>query len=188
MGTTPEEKSNLISEQRLTRQKTNWKEITFGYLLLFAVAAIIIFFDQLTKSLIRERLPGITDQWLPFPDFLPFIKIVHWKNTGAAFGLFKDASTILAILAMIVALAIILYFPRIPKHEKLMRIALAMQLGGALGNLIDRFKLGYVVDFIQLGSFPVFNIADSSITVGVGLLLLAMWISEKKVHKELREQ
>ena len=61
-----------------------------------------------------------------------------------------------------------------------MRIALAMQMGGALGNLIDRIRFGPVTDFIAVGSFPVFNVADASITVGVGILLLFLWILERK--------
>jgi signal peptidase II len=65
-----------------------------------------------------------------------------------------------------------------------MRVAIAMQLGGALGNLIDRLVFGPVTDFISVGRFPVFNIADSSITVGVGLLLLALWLAERRERRE----
>jgi len=65
-----------------------------------------------------------------------------------------------------------------------MRVAIAMQLGGAIGNLIDRLVFGPVTDFISVGRFPVFNVADSSITVGVGLLLLALWLAERRERRE----
>jgi signal peptidase II len=83
-----------------------------------------------------------------------------------------------------VASFIIIYYSQIPKDKKLMRVAISMQLGGAIGNLIDRIRFGPVTDFISVGSFPVFNIADSSITVGVGLLILALWLAEQRERRE----
>ncbi|MEA3327166.1 MAG: signal peptidase II, partial [Chloroflexota bacterium] len=81
---------------------------------------------------------------------------------------------------VIVSIVILIYYPQIPENETLMRIAMAMQMGGALGNMTDRIFFGPVTDFIAVGSFPVFNIADSSITVGVAVLILALWISERR--------
>ena len=117
---------------------------------------------------------------MPLEWLAPFARFVHWKNTGAAFGLFQSASTILAIMAIVIAIAIIFYFPQIPSKDTLSRIALAMQLGGAVGNLIDRLTIGHVTDFISVGNFPVFNVADSSITIGVVVLLLGFWLQDRK--------
>jgi len=77
------------------------------------------------------------------------------ENSGAAFGILQEFGGIFTILALIVAIVIILYFPQIPRQDKFLRIALGLQLGGALGNLIDRLSQGYVTDFISVGSFPV---------------------------------
>lgn len=91
---------------------------------------------------------------------------------------FGDIFTILAIL---VAGAIIYYFPKVPREDWPLRLAMSLQLGGALGNLIDRLTQGYVIDFISVGNFPVFNVADSSIFMGVVILILSMWIKERSL-------
>jgi signal peptidase II len=83
-------------------------------------------------------------------------------------------------LAIVVSCVIIYYFPRVPREDWLLRLALALQLGGAVGNLVDRITEGYVTDFISVGMFPVFNIADASISIGVALLILAMWLKERE--------
>lgn len=155
------------------------KKLLKDFLFLFTIAGLIIFLDQITKNIVRSNL-AVGETWMPLEWLAPFARFVHWKNTGAAFGLFQSASTILAIMAIVIAIAIIFYFPQIPSKDTLSRIALAMQLGGAVGNLIDRLTIGHVTDFISVGSFPVFNVADSSITIGVGILLLSMIISEHK--------
>jgi signal peptidase II len=149
---------------------------------LFIVALPIVALDQWTKSLVRNDLP-LGTSWLPsWLDWLsPYARIVHWYNTGAAFGLFKQGWLIFTILAFIVAGAILYYYPRLDSGDWLLRLALGMQMGGALGNLISRLTMGgQVTDFISVGNFPVFNVADSSITVGVGLLLLTLWIKDNK--------
>ncbi len=84
------------------------------------------------------------------------------------------------ILKIVVSLLIIYYFPQIPRSDKVVRLSLSMLLGGAIGNLIDRITLGYVTDFISVGSFPVFNVADASISCGVAILFIAMWLQERK--------
>ena len=94
----------------------------------------------------------------------PYARIVHWYNTGAAFGMFKDASMVLTVLAFVVIGAILFYYPQVEKDDWSLRLALSMQLGGALGNLVDRLTIGHVTDFISVGNFPVFNVADASIT------------------------
>lgn len=163
------------------------KKIIKHYWLLVVIAGLIITLDQITKALVRENI-AFGGSWMPWEWLAPVFRFVHWENTGAAFGFFQGGGVVFMILAAIVALFIIFYFPQIPQDERLMRVALAMQLGGAVGNLIDRILFGPVTDFISVGTFPVFNIADSSITVGVGLLILALWISERKEKKAKQEQ
>ena len=104
----------------------------------------------------------------------------HWQNTGAAFGMFQNLSLVFTILAFVVAIAILYYFPRVPRSEWAMRLAMVLQMGGAVGNLIDRLTQGTVTDFISLGKFAVFNVADASISVGTAVLILAVWLSERR--------
>lgn len=158
------------------------KKIVRDYWLLFVIASFIVILDQVSKALVRANIP-FGGRWMPLTWLEPYFRFVHWENTGAAFGFFQNGGWLFGIMAVIVAVMIILYFPQIPKDKILMRIAIAMQLGGALGNLIDRIVFGPVTDFISVGNFAVFNIADSSITVGVGLLILALWLDEKNEKK-----
>jgi len=151
------------------------------YLILFGVAGAIIALDQWTKWLVRENIEFGT-QWVP--DWLmwlsPYARIVHWYNSGAAFGMFQNGNTVFMILAFIVICAIIYYFPQVEAEDWTLKVAMGLQLAGAAGNLIDRLLMGKVTDFISVGSFPVFNVADSSITVGVIVLLLGVWWKERQ--------
>ena len=156
------------------------------YGLLFTVAGVIVALDQWTKWTVRTNLP-LSASWLPeWLDWLsPYARIVHWQNTGAAFGMFQNASMIFAALAFIVIGAIIYYFPQVEKHDWTLRLAMAMQLAGATGNLIDRLlQNGKVTDFISVGRFPVFNVADASISVGTAILLLGVYLQERAAKKE----
>lgn len=155
------------------------KKIVKKYWLFVIIAGSIITLDQITKAVVRNNIP-FGGSWMPWEWLKPVFRFVHWENTGAAFGLFQGGGIVFAILAVIISVFIIYYYPQIPENEKLMRVALSMQFAGAIGNLVDRIFRGPVTDFISVGDFPVFNIADSSITVGVGLLLLTFWLSERK--------
>ena len=163
------------------------KKFLKQYGLLIIVVTIIIIIDQVTKAIVRANIP-FGSQWMPVEWLEPYFRFVHWNNTGAAFGLFQNGGLIFGILAVIVSGVIIYYFPQIPRENMWMRIALAMQMAGALGNLIDRLRFGPVTDFISVGSFAVFNIADSSITVGVAILILVMWIEERKEKQQAKEE
>ena len=153
------------------------------YLFLFPVAGIIIALDQLTKEWVRLNVP-FGDRWMPWEWLAPYARILHWRNTGAAFGMFQQGATFFLILGFLVAGLIIYYFPQIPKEDRLFRWALAFQLAGALGNLIDRVRIGHVTDFISVGNFAVFNVADSAISVGTGLLLLGVLLAELEERRE----
>ena len=121
------------------------KKYLKDYAFLFLVAGAIILLDQVSKYIIRTNL-AIGEIYLPELWITEFARIVHWQNTGAAFGMFQSLGTVFMILSMIVSVAIIYYFPQVPREDKLIRLAMAMLLGGAVGNLIDRLNLGYVVD------------------------------------------
>ncbi len=162
------------------------KRVFETYGLLFFVAGAIIALDQWTKWIVRTSLPlGAT--WLPesLEWLSPYARFVHWQNSGAAFGMFQNGSMIFAALAFIVIAAIVYYFPQVEKHDWTLRLAMSMQLGGASGNLIDRLlRDGRVTDFISVGTFPVFNVADASISVGTVILLLGVYFQERAERRE----
>lgn len=155
------------------------KKLIRDYLFLALLSLPLIALDQWTKWLVRDAL-AIGQTWTPWEWLAPYARIVHWHNTGVAFGMFKNGGVVLAILSALIALAIIVYFPRVSAKDWTLRIAMGLQLAGALGNLIDRLTIGYVTDFISVGNFPVFNVADSSITIGVIILILGVWIQERR--------
>lgn len=158
------------------------KKFLRDYIPLLLVAGSIILLDQFTKSIVRQNL-ALQETWMPWAWLAPYARIVHWYNTGVAFGMFQDGNLIFSILAIIVSGAILVVYPRIPRSEKILRIATMMMLAGAIGNLIDRLTLGHVTDFISVGSFAVFNVADMSITSGVAVLILGVWLQERRDRK-----
>lgn len=149
------------------------------YLFLALLSLPLIALDQYTKAVVRQNL-AIGETWVPWAWLEPYARIVHWHNTGVAFGMFQNASGVIAVLTTLVALAIIYYFPRVPDQDWTLRVAMGLQFTGAVGNLIDRFTIGYVTDFISVGKFPVFNVADSCITIGTVILILGVWLQERR--------
>lgn len=158
------------------------KQIFKDYLGLGLLAGIIVVLDQWTKSLVEANV-AFGDFWSPWPWLAHYARIVHWKNTGAAFGIFQNFGGVFTILAIIVSLAILYYYPQVPREDRILRLAMGLQLGGALGNLVDRITQGYVTDFISVGSFAVFNIADASISTGVAVLILGIWLKDRQSGK-----
>ncbi len=149
-------------------------------LILLLGGGLILGLDQASKQWVRSRL-AFGEVWEPIPAISPYFRIVHWENTGAAFGMFPDGGMVFGVIAVVVSAAILYYFPQVPSNHRLLRAALILQFGGALGNLIDRLRQGPVTDFLAFGRFPVFNLADAAISVGVALLILSMWFEE---HRE----
>lgn len=158
------------------------KRYLWDYGELFLIAGLVILLDQLTKYLVWTNIP-IGTVFRPDLTISQFVRIVHWKNSGAAFGMFQNMNTVFQILSILVSLAILYYFPQVPRNEWYLRIAMGFLLGGAIGNLIDRFVHGHVIDFISVGSFPVFNVADASISTGVAILFVGMWLQERQKKK-----
>lgn len=159
------------------------------YSILLGVASVVVALDQWTKWLVRENIE-FGGMWLPnsLMWLSPYARIVHWYNSGAAFGMFQNGNLVFTILAFIVIGAILYYFPHVEKEDWTLKLAMGLQLAGASGNLVDRLMMGKVTDFISVGSFPVFNVADSSITVGVIVLLLGVWLKERSEKKKAEEQ
>jgi signal peptidase II len=148
-----------------------------GTWLVMLVAAIVIAVDQITKEWVRATIDKYT-YIVPFPRLGHYFLLEHVENNGAAFGILQNQNRFLIIVALVVAIAILAYAPRIPQSQPMMRVFLGLQLGGALANVTDRLNHGYVTDFLRMGIpgvyyWPSFNIADSAIVVGViGLAVL----------------
>jgi len=141
-----------------------WHDLVF-----FMVAAGIVALDQFTKWLVRSNL-AIGETW---PDRSgDFIRIYHVTNSGAAFGILQGQTPFLIVTSLLGLAAIVLYYIYPPMDHGIIRVALGMQLGGAAGNLIDRVRMGEVTDFVDVGSFPTFNVADSSISVSIVAVLI----------------
>ena len=162
-----------------------------AYLSLAVVAGTVIILDQVTKDWVRDHL-ALGESWRPFSWLPDYVRIVNWHNSGSAFGLFQGGGGIFAILAVIVTLMIIFYFPRLQRGDWALRVAMGLQLGGALGNLLDRLQHNLMVtDFVAIGSFPVFNVADTAITFGVIILFISIWLgngSESEHKAELGKE
>jgi signal peptidase II len=161
-------------------QKSPTLPTTTGQRLLFlAVAGLVTLIDQLSKLLVEIFLP-LYHGWTPLPNLLPSFRFSHVGNTGSAFGLFPHNSDIFAWMAVIISLAILIYNFTLTGRQFWLRLALGLQLGGAIGNLADRLRLGHVTDFIDFGPW-VFNLADVAIILGALILSGVMW-QESKNH------
>ncbi len=143
-------------------------------LTFFVIAAVIVALDQLTKSIVRANLR----QYESWPDGWELVRIHHVTNSGAAFGILQGQTSFLIITSLLGLAAIVLYYIYPPMEHGIIRVALGMQLGGALGNLIDRVRLGEVTDFVDVGTFPTFNVADSSISISITVVLIFFLFQE----------
>ena len=144
------------------------------------LSGFVIFADQVTKQLVVKHL-----DWFESYAWMPHFNFVHMKNTGAAFSMLSSLPPwTFALLGVAVSTGIFLWLRSNPRGQALVAAALALILGGALGNVIDRVRLGHVTDFIDfyVGSwhFAAFNIADSAITCGAGLLILDMMLESRR--------
>jgi signal peptidase II len=145
----------------------------------FLVIIAVVLLDQATKLLV-DRLMSLHESRVVIDGL---VHLTYVRNRGAAFGLFSDAdlpfqSMLFSAVSLLALGAIAAYFFKLPDRSRLARVALALVMGGALGNLIDRARLGSVIDFVDVfwgpHHWPAFNVADSAISVGVVLLVLDM--------------
>jgi signal peptidase II len=156
-------------------------------------AVLVLIADQVTKYLVATQLEvGQSVDLIPW--LAPIFSITHVTNTGVAFGMFQGLGSLFAIAHVVAAVAIIIYSRRLPPGQWVLRLALGLALGGAVGNLIDRVCQGYVVDFFDvnfwpLQDFPVWNVADNSIVVGVALLIGSLlWEEWQERQEQLKQQ
>ena len=155
----------------VTRERARWP-------IFLGLAAAVFVADQLTKVWLASFLaPGERVQVLG-----DYLRLVHSQNSGALFGLFRDQAIIFAVVSVGVVGAII-WFHRTSGRHTLLSVALGLLLGGALGNMADRFRLGYVVDFVDLGiggfRWYTFNVADSAISGAILLLLVSAFVTDR---------
>ena len=164
MPATPREKIGPPPERWSWAVEKTWERI-----FLVGSALLVFVADQASKALVLRYLP-LGRSWNPIPFLRRWVSITHVVNSGAAFGLFPDHGTLFVVIAVVVVAAIVTYYRYLPTDRWLVRTSLGLQLGGALGNLLDRLHYGHVVDFIDFKVWPVFNLADSAIVVGVAIL------------------
>lgn len=146
-------------------------------MIYYLITMGVILFDRITKSVVTanmqtgETIPLITD----------IFHLTYVRNTGAAFSMWQEQWWILVLLpAVAITVGLVLIFVKRKKWSAPMKLAVAFICGGGIGNLADRVRLGYVIDFFDFRIFPVFNIADIFICVGCGLMLLEILVLERK--------
>lgn len=153
-----------------------------GSLSFLYLSACIVLLDQGCKNLIEQHL-----ELLEAVDVLPVLQITRAHNPGAAFSFLANAAGwqrwLFTGLALVVSAALVAWLRQIGRGQRMLAAAVSLILGGAIGNVIDRIRLGHVIDFINVHwnehYFPAFNVADSAICVGAGLLLLDTWLTSR---------
>jgi signal peptidase II len=143
-------------------------------MLFYLTAALVTIIDQLLKLAAQSFLPG-----QPVP-LIGIVKLSYTQNTGAAFSLFTGFSGYLAVIGLVVAASIIYFQRRLKFNDYWLQFGLAFILGGSLGNLLDRLLHGFVIDYIDLTYWPVFNLADVMINLGVLLIVIKLLFKEDR--------
>ena len=147
----------------------------------FLVAGIVIGLDQLSKYLVRVNMD--LGQSIPEEGFFRF---TYGTNTGGVFGFFSNQTFLITVAAIISVVVILLYSRHKMAQSMLVKVSLGLILGGSIGNLIDRIRLGAVTDFIDVGAWPVFNLGDSAIDIGVVLLIAYLLMKMRKERREAK--
>src|SRR5881409_3837615 len=150
-------------------------------LFVLTVAVAVFALDRVTKSWVEQNIALGSAR----PIAGDYVRIVHAQNTGAAFGLLPERTTLLSVLSVLAVVAILYYYRQIASASPFIALTLGMQLGGALGNLVDRIGQGYVVDFVDVGipggwRFWAFNVADSSIVLGIIFVSFLLWREDRR--------
>ena len=138
--------------------------------------------DQATKYLVSTNLE-LNQSWYPISFLKPIFAITYIHNTGAVFGILQNQNLFFTIVATVVIIAILYYVRSAARLDILVAVSLGLQLGGACGNLLDRLRYGYVIDFIHLSFWAISNVADASITLGVILLAYHLLF---RVHPQVK--
>lgn len=151
--------------------------------IILGVALVVYLIDQAAKFIVIQTLP-LWGWWSLTPTLGRLIRVTHITNTGAAFGMFPQLGAVFMLVAIGVVFGIVLFSHRLPVESFWVRLSLGLQLGGALGNLSDRLWRGSVVDFIDIGFWPIFNVADVAIVLGVAVLAYYFW-QQENMNQEL---
>lgn len=173
---------NQLEDSAIETERTKTRQRRFFILAACAVAVIAL--DQWTKFLVRRDIP-LGDSMLPgWLEWLsPYARFLHTRNRGASFGMFQDGNLFFIILTILIVGAILYFISKMEDENLWMWAAGGLYLGGAVGNLVDRLLFSAVTDFISVGTFYIFNIADASINVSVVMLLILFWLQERKESK-----
>jgi signal peptidase II len=158
--------------------------------LVLLVAGIVIVLDQWTKTWVRNTIPDYT-YIVPIKQLGEYFVFEHVHNYGAAFGILQNRGNFFIVIAAIVTIAILYYAGTLTPNQRLLRFLLGLQLGGALGNVVDRLYQGYVTDFVGVRIpgvyyFPNFNIADSAIVCGVIGLAIYIFAEDMRMQRAQR--
>lgn len=155
-----------------------------GAVVVGLVGIIVFVLDQLTKYLVVQQI-GMGGFWQPLQAF-EWLRIYPSINTGTACGYFPQLSFVFTLAPFFILAIVVLFYRSQRQPGWLLSIGVGLIIGGAFGNLVDRLRLGYVVDFVQVGSFPIFNVADSAVSTAVVLMLL--WsLREESTHTQPAE-
>ncbi len=162
----------------MSEVREKWSEAV-----VVAVAVAVLALDQLSKAAVMRYLaPQVP--WNPIEPLRSIVTLTYVTNTGAAFGLFPQLGNLYVVVALVIVAALLIFYRRLALSHRLMQVCLGMQLGGAIGNLTDRLRFGYVRDFVDFKIWPVFNVADSCIVIGV--LILAFLLLREPEEGQLR--
>lgn len=146
---------------------------------LLAVSLPIVLADQISKALVVAGL-DLYESWPPVPALRSLFVLTHTRNTGAAFSILPGANDLFILVGVAAAVVVVYFYSRLVEEDWPLLLALATVLGGMVGNLYDRIRLGYVVDFLHVRGLPIFNLADIALVGGVAILFLLTWWQERR--------
>jgi signal peptidase II len=160
-----------VAERRLAAGPAHW-------VALLAVAVAALFADQLTKQIVASRL-ALGEEVAVIGPF----SIHHVQNSGIAFGLFASATSVVIALTGLAVTWMLLFFARSGARHPVLPVGLGLVIGGSASNLVDRIRLGHVTDFLDLRFWPAFNLADTFIVIGVGILLFSLVVTDREPRR-----
>ncbi len=165
--------------------------------IFYAIGLLAITIDQISKWAIEATVP-LNTQSIPFPSLYPYFQITHIPNTGAAFGIFPNVHLFFTTLSILLSFGIAYFNFQLPNRSRKIRITLGVVFGGAMGNLIDRFRLGHVTDFmdvnlrsiidVPLADWAIFNVADACIVFGTLTLAYFMFKEQEVAHQKEQQE
>jgi len=172
----------MVVERSDQPAETATRARTFDFWPL-VVAAIVVVIDQITKAMVIRAF-GPPDAATSKQIIPHLLDVRHDENTGAAFSLFQGRSTTLLLIGVIVIGVLGYYYRALPQGQPVLRLAVGGVLGGAVGNIIDRVRLGYVTDWIHITHYPTFNVADSCITIGMVTLAFSLFFMDRSTRRD----